>query len=455
MNRVLAVDDDEDIRLLVDDVLRDAGFELIFAKNCAETMSTVKAGFSGVIVLDVRLPDGFGSDLLPELAEHAPDSPVIFLTGHGTTTMALESIQRGAFDFIDKTQLVQRLLPTVIAAFAHRDARVPDQSSFESIITRSASMFALFRSLRQALESDVSVLIRGESGTGKELVANALHNSGPRTSAPFVAINCAGIPDHLLEAELFGYERGAFTGAVGRKHGRFDLARGGSLLLDEIGEMPMALQAKLLRVLQEGEYQRLGGVETLHADVRLISATNRNLEAEVESGKFREDLYYRLAVFTVELPPLRLRHGDIPLLVEHFIQRSAAREGKEINGIDTMALGLMEQYSFPGNVRQLENVIAHAVVTSGSQMIRMSDLPPSFLRSVMAERSATPMPHSLAREFAPPRPAKEAFPSLKEMEEAHIREAMTRTDGNKSKAAKILGISRMTLYRKLEEMDVA
>ncbi len=454
MNRVLAVDDDEEIRLLVEDVLGAAGFELVLATTCAETMSIVKAGFSGVIVLDVRLPDGFGSALLPEISQYAPDSPVIFLTGHGTTTMALESIQRGAFDFIDKAQLVQRLTPTVIAAFAHRDSRVPDRSSFESIITRSASMFALFRSLRQALESDVSVLIRGESGTGKELVANSLHGSGARSKAPFVAINCAGIPDHLLEAELFGYERGAFTGAVGRKPGRFDLAKGGSLLLDEIGEMPMALQAKLLRVLQEGEYQRLGGVETLHADVRLISATNRNLEAEVESGKFREDLYYRLAVFTVELPPLRLRHGDIPLLVDHFIGVAAAREGKEINGIDTMALGLMEQYSFPGNVRQLENVIAHAVVTSGSSMIRMADLPPSFLRSVMAERSRTPMPSSVAREFAPPRKGG-AFMSLKEMEEAHIRDAMSRTEGNKSKAAKLLGISRMTLYRKLDEMDLA
>ena len=455
MNRVLAGDDDEEIRLLVEDVLGGAGFELVFAATCAETMAIVKDGFSGVIVLDVHLPDGFGSDLLPQLSEFAPNSPVVFLTGHATTTMALQSIQRGAFDFIDKTQLVQRLMPTVSAAFGHRDARVPDSDNFEQIVTRSASMFALFRSLRQALESDVSVLVRGESGTGKELVANALHNSGPRANGPFVAINCAGIPDHLLEAELFGYERGAFTGAVGRKPGRFDLAKGGSLLLDEIGEMPMALQAKLLRVLQEGEYQRLGGVETLHADVRLISATNRNLEAEVEAGRFREDLYYRLAVFTVELPPLRLRHGDIPLLVDHFIQRAAAREGKVINGVDTMALGLMEQYSFPGNVRQLENVIAHAVVTAGSDLIRMGDLPPSFLRSVMAERSATPMPHSVARELRPASRSAGAFLSLKEMEDVHIREAMTRSEGNKSKAAKLLGISRMTLYRKLEEMGLA
>ena len=282
-------------------------------------------------------------------------------------------------------------------------------------------------------------------------MANALHDSGPRSEAPFVAINCAGIPDHLLEAELFGYERGAFTGAVGRKPGRFDLANGGSLLLDEIGEMPMTLQAKLLRVLQEGEYQRLGGVETLHTDVRIISATNRNLEESVEAGTFREDLYYRLAVFTVELPPLRLRDGDVPLLVDHFLRRAAKREGKVINGIDTMALTLMEHYSFPGNVRQLENVIAHAAVTSGSATIRMADLPPSFLRSVMAERSRVP---ALVGERSLPAPSG-PFLSLRQMEDAHIRKALVRTDGNKSKAAKLLGISRMTLYRKLDEMDLS
>jgi len=451
MNRVLAVDDDEDIRNLVQDVLEGAGFEPEFATNCRETLEIVEAGFSGVIVLDIRLPDGFGYDLMPQLTQHAPDSPVIYLTGHGTTMMALESIQSGAFDFIEKTQLVQRLVPTVVAAFAHRASRIPDGGRFETIVTQSRAMAGLFRSLAQAVESDVSVLIRGESGTGKELVANALHDSGSRASAPFVAINCAGIPDHLLEAELFGYERGAFTGAVGRKPGRFDLANGGSLLLDEIGEMPMALQAKLLRVLQEGEYQRLGGVETLHTDVRIISATNRNLEESVETGTFREDLYYRLAVFTVELPPLRNRTGDIPLLVDHFLRRAAAREGKVIHGIDSMALTLMEHYSFPGNVRQLENVIAHAVVTSGSSTIRMADLPPSFLRSVMAERSREP---SMVSERILPSPSG-PFLSLKEMEEAHIRKALVRTDGNKSKAAKLLGISRMTLYRKLEDMGLS
>jgi two-component system, NtrC family, response regulator AtoC len=449
MNRVLAVDDDMDIRNLVEDALAGEGYEFVFAENCGQTMEIVEAGFSGVIVLDVRLPDGVGFELLPRIAEVSPDSPVIFLTGHGSTMMALESIQAGAFDFIEKIELVQRLKPAVQAAFAHRASRIPDGRTFENIITQSAAMADLFRSLRRAVVSDVSVLIRGESGTGKELVANALHDSGARSNAPFVAVNCAGIPDHLLEAELFGYERGAFTGAVGRKPGRFDLANGGSLLLDEIGEMPMTLQAKLLRVLQEGEYQRLGGVETLHTDVRIISATNRDLEACVEQGSFREDLYYRLAVFTVELPPLRLRLGDVPLLVEHFIRRAAEKESKNISGVDSMALALMEHYPFPGNVRQLENVITHAVVTSGSSVIRMSDLPPSFLRSVMAERSrepVVPIGNGLAAETG-------TFLSLKEMEEGHIRKAMVRADGNKSRAAKLLGISRMTLYRKLEDLD--
>jgi transcriptional regulator with PAS, ATPase and Fis domain len=312
----------------------------------------------------------------------------------------------------------------------------------------------VFRSLKHALESKVPVLIRGESGTGKELVAKAVHRGSARQGGPFVAVNCAGIPDTLLEAELFGYERGAFTGAVGRKLGRFDLAQRGTLLLDEIGEMDPSLQAKLLRVLQESEYQRLGGVETLKADVRIVSATNRNLEEEVARERFREDLYYRLAVFTVELPPLRHRHGDVPLLVDHFITRAAAAENKRVRGVEPMALELLETYSFPGNVRQLENVIAHGVVAARGRMLRMADLPNSFLRAVQLERDSQPVQSSDSptgtRHAATGQRSTGPFPTLAEVEWRHCQAALERSGGNKAEAARLLGVSRMTLYRKLK-----
>ena len=454
MERVLTVDDDPAIRELVDELLSSVGMQVEQAGTCAEAISRVRDGFRGVVVLDVRLPDGLGPDILPELARHAPENPVIFLTGYGSTTMALESIQGGAFDFIDKTRLVELLIPTVRGAFRSYAEVTPASvdTSFDEIVTRSAAMRAVFRSLRHALESKVPVLIRGESGTGKELVSRALHRGSPRRQGPFVAVNCAGIPDTLLEAELFGYERGAFTGAVGRKPGRFDLAQRGTLLLDEIGEMDKSLQAKLLRVLQEGEYQRLGGVETLKADVRLVSATNRDLEEEVARGRFREDLYYRLAVFTVELPPLRDRHGDIPLLVEHFVTKASAVEGKPIARVDKMAMDVLSAYSFPGNVRQLENVIAHAVVTSTGPVIRLADLPQAFLRAAQLERGETTPPPSPTRQSAPNGSAEETsgyFPTLAELEKLHIEKAMNRAAGNKAEAARLLGISRMTLYRKL------
>ena len=454
MERVLTVDDDANVRELVVELLSDVGMMVTEANSCAGAIAAVNKGFRGVIVLDVRLPDGRGSDLLPELAQLAPNCPVILLTSYGSTSLALDSLQDGAFDFIDKTSLVQRLVPTVRQAWRAylSGQQVGDLDPlFSSIVTESPQMRAVFRSLRQVLDSKVSVLIRGESGTGKELVAKAIHQGSPRKDGPFVAVNCAGIPDTLLEAELFGYERGAFTGAVGRKPGRFDVAQRGTLLLDEIGELEPSLQAKLLRVIQEGEYQRLGGVDTLKADVRIVSATNRSLEEEVARGRFREDLYYRLAVFTVELPPLRDRDGDIQRLADHFVHRLSAREGKRTRHVDPMTLELLESYSFPGNIRQLENVISHAVLSATGDTIRMTDLPASLLRSVKLERSKKQrMGQKSARSALDVvRADATVFPTLAEVERGHIQRAMQLSGGNKAEAARLLGISRMTLYRKL------
>lgn len=316
--------------------------------------------------------------------------------------------------------------------------------------------------LERVARSPVSVILLGESGTGKEVFARFIHEMSGRKGA-LRAINCAAIPRELLESELFGYKRGAFSGADRDKIGLIRAADGGTLMLDEIGEMDPRLQAKLLRVLQNGEFQRLGGTETLTADVRIISATHRDLEAEVEVGRFREDLYYRMAVFTVHLPALRERSGDLPLLIQHFLREAAKREGKRIEGVDPLALELLKSYSYPGNVRELQNVIAYAVVSARGPVVAMSDLPASFLRTVAMERrkaereavtgasasgpAAALAPAALGLE------ASKRFPTLYEVERRHIQAAMTRAEGNKALAARLLGISRMTLYRKLEEVS--
>ncbi|MCK6507421.1 sigma-54 dependent transcriptional regulator [Myxococcota bacterium] len=467
MPRVLVVDDDATTRLLVGRRLQREGFEVSSASTAREALEVVREGFHGVIVLDLMLPDRDGRQLLPSLRARAPECPVVILTSHGTADAALDSLREGAFDFLDKATLSERLLPTVrrAAETIHNEHGIAEglgEVGFEGMVARSPEMRAVFRALNNALESRVPVMIRGESGTGKELIAKAIHDHGPRRDGPFVAVNCAAIPENLLEAELFGYERGAFTGAVGRKRGRFELARGGTLMLDEIGEMDPRLQAKLLRVLQNGEFQRLGGTETLTADVRIISATHRDLEAEVEAGRFREDLYYRMAVFTVHLPALRERSGDLPLLIQHFLAEAARREGKKVEGVDPLALELLQSYSYPGNVRELQNVIAYAVVSARGPVVAMSDLPASFLRAVAMERRRAERDAVTGAGATPAVPGASpaafrleegtGFPTLDEVERRHIQAAMTRAEGNKALAARLLGISRMTLYRKLDEV---
>ncbi len=512
-NRVLAVDDDPGIRHVVKELLRPHGFEVLSVGTGREALIELRRGFRGVVVLDVRLPDLQGPDVFQAMRKFAPENPVIFLTGFGSADLALDSIRRGAFEFLDKDSLGNRLVGTVRNAFARLESEAPPKpeepagpAHFPEIITGSPQMAAVFRTLNNAIASNVTVLISGESGTGKELIARAIHSHGTRATGPFVAINCAGIPENLLEAEIFGYERGAFTGAHSRKPGKFELADGGTLMLDEIGEMHPSLQAKLLRLIQDGEYQRLGGTETLHADVRVLSATHRDLEAEVKAGRFREDLYFRLAVFTVYIPPLRERVGDVPLLVDSFVERFAEREGKQIEGVDRTAMELLKSYTYPGNVRELENVLSYAVVSAKGPVLAIVDLPPNFLHAVSVHRrehvrrpvgalpgppvvyipkdgkggadqgATVPVPPEGSRVahrrltpaslpafvgpvrpgpiLPPARPADTPFPTLGELEKKHIRAAMERADGNKTEAARLLGISRVTLYRKLKDLDL-
>jgi len=498
---------------VVKELLRPHGFEVLSVGTGREALIELRRGFRGVVVLDVRLPDLQGPDVFQAMRKFAPENPVIFLTGFGSADLALDSIRRGAFEFLDKDSLGNRLVGTVRNAFARLESEAPPKpeepagpAHFPEIITGSPQMAAVFRTLNNAIASNVTVLISGESGTGKELIARAIHSHGTRATGPFVAINCAGIPENLLEAEIFGYERGAFTGAHSRKPGKFELADGGTLMLDEIGEMHPSLQAKMLRLIQDGEYQRLGGTETLHADVRVLSATHRDLEAEVKAGRFREDLYFRLAVFTVYIPPLRERVGDVPLLVDSFVERFAEREGKQIEGVDRTAMELLKSYTYPGNVRELENVLSYAVVSAKGPVLAIVDLPPNFLHAVSVHRrehvrrpvgalpgppvvyipkdgkggadqgATVPVPPEGSRVahrrltpaslpafvgpvrpgpiLPPARPADTPFPTLGELEKKHIRAAMERADGNKTEAARLLGISRVTLYRKLKDLDL-
>ncbi|MFZ5479455.1 MAG: sigma-54-dependent transcriptional regulator [Myxococcota bacterium] len=441
----LLVDDDEAIHALAGALLRARGIDVRHAHDAASARRELARGFRGVVVLDLNLPDGDGRALLADARRLAPESPVVFLTGHGSTELAVDVLVAGAVEFLDKEHLVGRLADVVLRALDQVPSDAgPDEMA--GILGRSRAMRAFFRTLRSVIDATLPVLVRGESGTGKELVARAIHDLGPRARGPFVAVNCAGIPESLLEAELFGYERGAFSGAAGRKPGRFDLARGGTLFLDEIGEMAPALQAKLLRVLQQGDYQRLGGVETLKADVRVVAATHVDLEAAIAQGEFRQDLYFRLAVLTLSVPPLRERQGDVPVLAAAFLRRAAEREGRRVAGFDARVLELLDRHDYPGNVRELENIVSYAVVAAAGPAVGLGDLPPAFIKAAASKKAALP---------AEPAAVASGVDTLADVERRQVLAALGEVGGNKAKAARLLGISRMTLYRKLKEMGIA
>lgn len=460
--RILIIDDVPEITRLLEYNLAKEGYRVESAPTGAEALDIVRRGFQGLILLDLRLPDCNGLDLFNELKQIDDQNPVIIITAHGTIDLAIRAIRLGAFDFITKSEnIVERLFVATQNAFRQMElgtkvrtltTEMESRAQFDQIVTNSREMKKVFSMLRHVIDSKVTVLILGDSGTGKELVARAIHYNGPRRKEPFVTINCAGIPDTLLESELFGYEKGAFTGAVGRKQGKFELADGGSIFLDEIGEMKPNLQSKLLRVLQEREFERVGGTERIKVDVRIISATNRDLAEDVRTGVFREDLYYRLSVFQVTLPPLRERTGDIPLLANHFLRKFAREEGKPVSRIAPDVLRLLESYSFPGNVRQLENILSHAVVMSTTDTISTEDLPGSFLEEVSESLSSDAGPMALEHRIEHLIRAADDVPRLEDVEAALIRRAVDACDGNLVLAAKRLGISRATIYRKLERM---
>lgn len=448
MLEILLVDDEPSIRLSVSDGLRSAGHNVRTASDGAEAEALIESHSFDVIVTDLRLPKRDGLTIFRNVRRDHPGVEVILMTAFGTVAEAVGALKDGAADFltkpfetdqllhvlsrIDKQRTMQRELEQARSELAAR-------SGPSAIIGRSPPMARLFDRIETFAASDAPVLILGESGTGKELVARTLHERGPRSAKPFVAVNCAAFPETLLEAELFGHERGAFTGAVRKRDGRFKAANGGTLLLDEIAEIPLPAQAKLLRVLQESAIEPLGTNQSIPVDVRIISATHRNLKERIASGLFREDLFYRLNVLDVTIPPLRDRRSDLPLLVQHFIAKYSG--GKTPPPISARAWAALSEYGFPGNVRELEHAVQHAVVLARGEEIDLPYFPPEISGSAATDATR---PGGL-------RPLSDA---LKEFEKEYLGRALRATNGKKGEAAGLLGISRKNLWEKLRAYEM-
>ncbi|HEY9593149.1 MAG TPA: sigma-54 dependent transcriptional regulator [Spirochaetia bacterium] len=440
---ILVADDEKNIREGLKEALMLDGYEVSTAADGREALDIVNRGEVDLLITDLKMPRLSGEELLTSVTSQFPTLPVIILTGHGTIESAVQAMHDGAYDFLTKPVNLDRLSLLVKRALATRELALQNRamqeelerrSGFASIIGRSAEMKQVFEMVRQVAPSRSSVLITGESGSGKEMIAEALHYNSPRKDKPFIKVHCAALTESLLESELFGHEKGAFTGAIARKRGRFELAHMGTLFLDEIGEINQNVQIKLLRVLEEKKFERVGGEETIEVDVRVIAATNRNLKEAIEKGSFREDLYYRLNVVNIHIPPLRERKEDIPLLVAAFLKEFSQENGKKIEGIDAKARLALYNYSWPGNVRQLRNSIESAVVLCKGQSVTLEDLPPN----VRGESGDDSVKLSLGA-------------SLADMEKEVIRSTLAREGGNKSRTAEILGIGRKTLHRKIEE----
>jgi len=451
--RVLVVEDEQNLRWVLAAMIGADGHEVLQAKDGAEALELLSRHEVHTVVSDLKMPRVDGMELLRRVRQEWPDVPLVMITAHGTVENAVEAVKLGAFDYIEKPFEQEQILQVVRKAVEHQAAAATEPRPVEprpgcgrySLVGQSPAMQQVFAIIEKVADTPSTVLITGESGTGKELVAKALHEHSSRRNGPFIKINCAAIPATLMESELFGYEKGAFTGAVGSKPGRFELAHQGTLLLDEIGEMPLEMQAKLLRVLQDGQLERLGGVRSQKIDVRLITATKRDLHKEVAQGTFRDDLYYRLSVVPIHLPPLRERRSDIPLLVEHFIARFNERLKKRIEGCTDEALARLSEYPWPGNIRELENVIERSMLFAEGTKITPKDLPKDILLGGSVPDQDASRPASL----------KEAVRAETErVERELILRALEETGWNVTSAARQLGISRRGLQLKMKELGL-
>lgn len=440
---VLVVDDEPSNLESLERIFQREGMRVLTADNAKQALALARKHRVEVVLTDLMMPGTNGVELLRAIKEVSPDVEIVMMTAYGTVETAVQAMREGAYDFVEKPLKRMAIVKSVRKA-AERHSLVAENRSLKQelellttreIVGHSAALRHVLDVATQAAPSSATVLILGESGTGKELIARFIHSKSGRAAHPFVAVNCAALPESILEAELFGHERGAFTGAVSKREGRFAKARGGTLFLDEIGELSPAVQVKILRVLQEGEYEPVGG-NTIKADVRIVAATNRDLAAEVEAGRFREDLFYRLNVIAVTAPPLRARHEDIPLLVDYFLGTYCKKNGRTRLEVPPEVLGKLMDYSWPGNVRELENVIERSAVLCRGRALAISDLP-----AAIAE-AKTPAPSALTFSIGTP---------LHEVEHRLIRETLLYTNGDKSLAAQLLGISTRTIYRKVGE----
>ncbi len=454
MKNILIVDDEKHYPYILGEIIQEEGYTPFAASNGVEALDILKNEFIDLVLTDVKMPGMDGIELLSRIKEINPDLPVIVMTAYGSVEKAVEAMQQGAYTYILKPFENETLLTHISKALSIyrivqensmlREA-VTSRFGFGSIIGKSKPMQELYENIKKVAPTNANVLIEGESGTGKELVAKSIHFNSERKNSAFVAVNCSAFVENLLESELFGHEKGAFTGAANRKKGRFEMADSGTLFLDEIGEMPLNLQVKLLRVLQERSFERVGGTGTVPVDFRLIAATNKNIEKEVAKGTFREDLYYRLNVFKAVIPPLRERKEDIPLLMNHFIDKYAKENNRagEIKGVSQQAAKILFAYPWKGNVRELENVIERAVILSAGGMVAPADLPVKLRQGVDSALDLDGIPEGAG-----------LYETLAAVEKRMIQRSMTRAGNVQSKAAEILGIGKSGLNQKLKKYNL-
>jgi len=452
--KILVVDDDAVARELLADALKKEGYEVEAFANGADAIGRGRQGKTDLVLTDIRMGTVDGLTVLREFKQFSPDTSIVLLTAFGSLEGAIEGIKQGAFDYLAKPFRKEEIKLVVQRALDHcrlvrENARFREElkgkDEWSPLVGSSPAMLDVYKLVARVSKSKSTVLLQGESGTGKELIARAIHANSPRRDKPFIPVNCGALPDALLESEMFGHEKGAFTGAVGMKAGLFEAANGGTLFLDEIGELGMALQVKLLRVMQDHEVRRVGSTASVKVDVRIIAATNRDLEQFVKDGKFRDDLYYRLAVVKITLPLLIDRKEDIPMLAHHFLQKCAAWAPLAVRGFLPETIARLKQYRWPGNVRELENAIERAVSLSHGPLLTPDDLPESIRQSAGQAAENTP---------AAGHEGEEACLTLEEVERRHLVRVLKETKGNKVKAAKILGIDRRTLYRMAERFGL-
>jgi len=454
MARVLIVDDDPVILEVIGDILKKNGYEVVAAPNGAAGIRELERKYFDLVLTDLVMPDVDGMEVLNHVVSTSPKAICIILTGHGTIKSSVEAIKKGAFDYITKPITADELLVVIEKALKFRNLEeenirlkkeLQQTYGYDNLVGTSNAIKNIYDLIEKVADTDGTVLISGASGTGKELIARAIHYNSSRCDRPLVVINCGAIPEELLESELFGHEKGAFTGAYKSRIGRFEMANGGTIFLDEIGEMSPALQVKLLRVLQEKKFERVGGTKTIHVDVRIIAATNKNLTTAINKGKFREDLYYRLNVIPMKVPPLKQRKSDIPLLIDHFLKKFQKGAKKKITGFSPEVMDAMLKYDWPGNVRELENVIKRLTILCDDEIVTVDDLPEHIPHKGRGERV-------VEEDFL--EKGETLHDAVEDYEKRLILGALERSDWVKTKAAKLLNINRTTLVEKIKKQNL-